>query len=259
MLLTPQFNVMQFVTAAVVIGVRMSSLLVFTPFPGGAAAPPSVKAGLALALTALLYPVYGKSMPALMATNVVGLIGNEMLIGLLMGLSVTFIFEAAQVAGQVVGTQVGFSLVNIIDPMTQVDTPVMSTLHQLIVMLIFLRLDVHHWLLRGAANSFVYLPANSARVSGAAVETLLHDAGGIWLAAVEIAAPILFATLLADVTLGFIGKASPQLQVLFLSLPAKTMLALVVWVSALALWPSRFEIYFGNAVRSSEQLLHLAK
>jgi flagellar biosynthetic protein FliR len=236
----------------------MSSLLVFTPFPGGQAAPPQVKAGLAVALTALLYPVYGKTMPLLTSANVVGLIGNEMLIGLLMGLAVTFVFEAAQVAGQVVGTQVGFSLVNIFDPQTQVETPVMATLHQLLVLLIFLQLDVHHWLLRGAANSFTYLPANSARVSGAMVETLLHDAGGIWLAAVEIAAPILFATVMADVALGFIGKASPQLQVLFLSLPAKTMLAMVVWVSALALWPMRFETYFSGAVRNAEQLLHLA-
>jgi len=253
------FDLTQVVSAAIVIGVRMSALLTFTPFPGGTATPMSVKAGLALALTALLYPVYGHTIPSLAAENVIALIGNEMLIGLLLGLTVTFIFEAAQMAGQIVGMQVGFSLVNIIDPQTQVDTPVLSTLHQLIVMLIFLQLNVHHWLLRGAANSFVYLPAGAARMSGAAVETLLRAAGGIWLAAVEIAAPILFATLLADVALGFIGKASPQLQILFLSLSVKTVLALVVWISAFGLWPGRFELYFGQAIHSSEQLLHLAR
>jgi len=237
----------------------MSALLTFTPFPGGSAVPMSIKAGLVLALTALLYPVYGGLIPSLAGVNVVGLIGNEMLIGLLIGLTVTFIFEAAQMAGQIVGMQVGFSLVNIIDPQTQVDTPVLSILHQTIVLLIFLHLNVHHWLLRGAANSFVYLPAGVVRLSGAVVETLLHEAAGIWLAAVQIAAPILFATLLADVALGFIGKASPQLQVLFLSLSVKTVLALLVWLSALALWPSRFEMYFGQAIRSSETILHLAR
>jgi len=248
----------QIVSAAVVIGVRMSALLTFTPFPGGAAAPMSIKAGLAMALTALLYPVYGHAIPSLAAANVVGLIGNEMLTGLLMGLTVTFIFDAAQMAGQIMGMQVGFSLVNIIDPQTQVDTPVLSTLHQLIVLLIFLQLNVHHWLLRGAANSFAYLPPGTARLSGIAVGTLLRGAGAIWLAAVEIATPVLFATLLADVALGFIGKASPQLQVLFLSMSVKTILTLVVWMSALALWPGQFELYFARAISTSEQLLHLA-
>lgn len=252
-------DLQQLVIAGIGVGVRVSALLTFTPFPGGSAVPVRIKAGLAIALTALLYPVYAPSMPNVTSENCVRLIGSEVMIGLLTGLTVTFIFEAAQMAGQIMGMQVGFSLVNIIDPQTQVDTPVLSTLHQIIVLLIFLRLDVHHWLLRGAASSFTYLPVGAAKLSGTVVDLLLHGAGGIWLAAVQIAAPILFATLLADIALGFIGKASPQLQVLFLSMSLKTLLALMVWASALALWPSRFELYFGQAISRSEQLLHLAK
>ena len=249
----------QLVTAAVVIGVRISALLTFTSFPGGAAVPMSIKAGLALALTALLFPVYSRSLPALGGLNIVGLIGNELMIGLLTGLTVTFIFEAAQMAGQVTGMQVGFSLVNIIDPQTQVDTPVLSTLHQTIALLIFLRLNVHHWLLRGAANSFAYLPPGSMRFSGAVVQMLLHQASGIWLAAVQIAAPVLFATLLVDVAMGFIGKSSPQLQVLLLGFPIKTAVALLAWIGALALWPGRFESYFVEAIHGSEGMLHLVR
>ena len=253
------FDLTQLVTAVVVVGVRISALLTFTPFPGSPSVPVSLKAGLALALTALLYPVYGTSIPALGSANAVGLIASELGIGLLMGLTITFIFEAAQMAGHLMGMQVGFSLVNIIDPQTQVDTPVLSTLHQLIVILIFLRLDVHHWLLRGAAKSFEYLPPGQVRVSGAVVNALLHGAGGIWLAAVEIAAPVLFATMLADVGLAFIGKASPQFHIMLLGMPLKTILASAIWIAALALWPGRFEVYFGQAVGASERLLHLAR
>jgi len=247
----------QFGEAAVTVGVRVASLLLFTPFPGGAAVPPRIKAGLTLAITILLYPIVPRTTEGL--PNVAGLVAGEMAVGLLLGLSVTIVFEAAQVAGQIAGMQVGFALVNIIDPQTQVDTPVLSTFHQLIVLLIFLQLNVDHWLLRGAANSFHYLPPGRVHLSGMAVTTLLHAAAGIWMAAVEIAAPILFATLLADVAMGFIGKASPQLQILFLGLSVKTILAIVVWTSALWLWPSRFESYFGRAISNSEQLLHLAR
>ena len=63
---------------------------------------------------------------------------SEALVGLLIGLAVQFVFEAAQFAGQVMGMQVGFGLVNILDPNTQVDTPVLAVFSQTIVMLIFL-------------------------------------------------------------------------------------------------------------------------
>jgi flagellar biosynthesis protein FliR len=238
---------------------RMSALLVFTPFPGGAAVPAQIKAGFAIALTALLYPVYGGTAMHVKSGETIGVVASELIVGLLLGITVAFIFEAAQMAGSIMGMQVGFSLVNIIDPQTQVETPVLSTLHQILVLLIFLQLNVHHWVLRGAAASFTYLPVGTARLTGSAVKTLLHDASGIWLAAVQIAAPILFATMLADVTLGFLGKASPQLPVLFLGLSVKTILALTVWIGALAFWPSRFEGYFGHAVRTGEQLLQLAR
>ena len=91
---------------------------------------------------------------------------SEALIGMLIGLAIQFVFEAAQFAGQVMGMQVGFGLVNILDPITQVDTPVLAVFSQTIVMLIFLQMDVHHWLLRGLASSFGYLPAGAALASG---------------------------------------------------------------------------------------------
>ena len=68
-----------------------------------------------------------------------------------MGLAVQFVFEAAQFAGQVMGMQVGFGLVNILDPNTQVDTPVLAVFSQTIAMLIFLQLGVHRWLMRALA------------------------------------------------------------------------------------------------------------
>ena len=57
--------------------------------------------------------------------------------------------------------QAGFSLVSILDPQTQADSPVISTFIQLITLVIFLQLNVHHWLLRGLAASFAYLPPGS--------------------------------------------------------------------------------------------------
>ena len=245
--------------AAVFVGARIAGLLTFAPFLGSAAIPMRIKAGLALTLTYLLFPVCAPKPVSYSSATWLQIAATELLIGLLMGLAVSFVFEAAQLAGQVIGLQIGFSLVNVMDPQTQVDTPVVSTFYQLIALLIFLQLNVHHWLLRAVANSFGYLPPGSSLPAGALTDVVLHAAGGIFLTGVQIAAPVLFGTLMVDVALGFIGKASPQLPVLFLGLSIKALLGFTIMSATLALWPGRFERYFAHSISLAEQLLHLAK
>jgi flagellar biosynthetic protein FliR len=180
-------------------------------------------------------------------------------VGLLLGLTLTFVFEGAEMAGQILGFQLGYSLANVIDPQTQVDTPVLSVFHQAVVLLLFLQLGVHRWLLRGLAKSFEYLPPGAASPTPAAMEELLHVAGAMLVIAVQMAAPALIATLLADITLGLIGKASPQLPVLFLGLSVKALVGFLVLASALRYWPALMDRYFLRALQTMEHLLHLVR
>jgi len=253
------FELDHVVLAASCVGVRVAGLLVFTPFLGSGAISPRIKAGLVLMLTALLYPVCGPREISLRPGGVLQVVLAEALVGILLGLAAQFVFEAAEFAGQFMGMQVGFGLVNIIDPTTQVDTPVLAVFSQTIVMLIFLQLGVHRWVVRGLASSFVYLPVGAALPTGEMTRTLLHAAGGIWLAGVQIAAPALVATLLADFVLGFLGKASPQLPVLFLGLSVKSMVGVLMLALSLRYWPVILERYFTSAIHGSERLLQLAR
>lgn len=162
-------------------------------------------------------------------------------------------------AGQILGIQIGYSLATVFDPQTQADLPVLSEFHQLAALLIFLDLDVHHWLMRALLRSFTYLPPASFSLSLAPVSALLHAAGGIFLAAVQIAAPSLVATLVVDVALGFLGKASPQLPVLFVGIAVKNLVGLSVMLAAIAWWPGVFGGYFERGIEFAENLLHLAR
>ena len=96
-------------------------------------------------------------------------------------------------------------------------------------------------------------------VGGDLTKQLLHAASGIWLAGVQIAAPALLATLLCDLVLGFLGKASPQLPVLFLGLSLKSMVGLALLGLSLKYWPGLFEHYFTTAIHWAERLLHLTR
>jgi flagellar biosynthetic protein FliR len=153
----------------------------------------------------------------------------------------------------------GYSLVNILDPQTQVDTTVIALFYQSIVMLLFLRMDVHYWLLRAVANSFVYLPAGTTHLSALFTMAIVKTVGSIFGLGIQIAAPVLSATLVADVVLGLLGKASPQLPLMLLGPAVKSLLGLVVLIATLKYWPDLFHRLFTNAMENSERILHLAR
>jgi flagellar biosynthetic protein FliR len=249
----------QLLAAAVFIGARVSGLMVFCPFLGSSAIPMPLRASLTLLITALLYPLHGPMQLNLDSWQWVGVVLSEVMIGLVLGLAANFMMEAPMMAGQILGVQMGYSLATLFDPQTNADTPVLSEFHRLAALLIFLQLDVHHWLLRAVVKSFAYLPAGAAPVSLTAVAGLLHAAGGIFLAGVQIAAPGLAATLVADVALGFLGKASPQLPVLFIGLAVKNLLGLAILTAVVAYWPHMFADRFAQSVALGERLLHLSR
>jgi flagellar biosynthetic protein FliR len=248
----------QILYRALPIGLRVGGLMSFAPFLGSISIPLRIKAGFTLVLTALLYPVLSAPHMVLNPSGWTRLALGEMTLGLALGLCLQFVLEGAQLAGQIAGFQLAFSLVNVIDPQTNVDTPVLSIFHQLFALLLFLQMNIHHWLLRGLAKSFEFVPVGSISISGDAMKELFRAAESMWLIGVEIATPILLATLLLDVTVGFLSKASPQMPAIFLGIPLKNLTGYLVLAVAAGFWPGVFEKHFTAALSWSERLLHLA-
>ena len=162
-------------------------------------------------------------------------------------------------AGQILSVQMGYSLINILDPQTLVDSTVVATFHQTIAMLIFLRLNVHFWILRALAHSYEYLPPSTGHFRPAFTSGALEAGASVFAIGVQIAAPVLAATLFADITLGLLGKASPQLPLLLLGPAVKSVLGLVILISAIKYWPDLFERLFLNAMVTADHLLHAAR
>jgi flagellar biosynthetic protein FliR len=208
-------------------------------------------------LVALLWPVVPVHAMQVSPLHWSGIALNELFIGIIIGLLLNFIFDAAQFAGQVLGMQMGFSLATMIDPQSQADSPVLSIFYQTMVLLIFFALDVHHWVLRALVSSFYYLPAGHSVLTFGRVQAVLHTASAIWVLGLQIAAPALMATVIADFVLAFIGKASPQLPVLFVGISVKSVLGMLIVIATMAAWPRFFSLQFANAIRWSEQTLHL--
>lgn len=248
----------QILGAIVTIGARLTGVVLFAPFFGSMAIPARVKAFLVVAMTALLYPMTSPKIPAMnIAQWPITMLG-ELIIGAGVGIASNLVFDGVQMAGQLLGIQMGYSLVNLMDPQTQVESTVMAQFHQTIAMLIFLQLNVQLWILRALTHSFDYLPPASMHLRGAFVTALLHAGASVFSTGIQIAAPVLSATLIADLALGILGKASPQLPLMLLGPAIKSILGILILISAIKYWPDQFERFFLQSTTLADHLLHLA-
>jgi flagellar biosynthetic protein FliR len=254
-----EISLIPILSSILVIGLRVSGLMIFAPFFGSASIPPRIKVVLVIAITALLYPVYSSRLQVMAMPNWTGLVVSETVIGVGMGIATNVVFEAAQLAGQVLSVQMGYSLVNILDPNTQVENTVVAFFHQSLAMLIFLALDVHLWILRAVARSFEYLPPGSAALNPLFAKAVLHEGAVVLDLGIQIAAPVLAATLLADIVLGLMGKASPQMPLMLLGPAIKSMLGVLVLTVTIQFWPQLFQRYFSESIAYTDRLLHLAR
>ena len=252
-------SLIQVIGALLTIGVRITGIMLFAPFFGSVVIPARVKAVLVLALTALLYPMVSASIPKIAISQWPMMVFSELLIGVSFGVVTNIVFDGVQMAGQVLSVQMGYSLVNILDPQTQVESTVVASFHQTIAMLIFLRLNVHFWILRAIVHSFEYLPPASGHFGASFTAEAVHGGAAVFSVGMQIAAPVLSATLLADIALGLLGKASPQLPLMLLGPAVKSILGLLILISALKYWPNLFEHLFLTSVEQGDHLLHLAQ
>lgn len=252
-----RLSALDLITGFLTITVRLSGLMLFAPFFGSVSVPPRVKAALVLALSALLYPMLSPALAHRDLSDWPMLVLGELLIGAALGIATNLVFDAVQMAGQVLSVQMGYSLVNILDPQTQVDSTVMSLFHQTIALLIFLRLDVHLWLLKAITRSFTVLPPGHMHLSAAFTTTLLRGAGSVFALGVHMAAPVLSATFLTDVILGLLGRASPQAPLMLLGPAVKSVLGLALLFATLRYWPTMLERFFASSMELSDHLLQL--
>lgn len=245
-------------TKLLFIGIRVSLVVLFLPFFGSGGIPNRIKAALTIALTACLYPAYMPPAASLVNVNWLSVFFGETLIGLALGLSVQFVFEAVEFAGGLCGVQLGYSLETLIDPLSKAQSPVIATFYNMIAILIFLQLNVHHWVLRALAESFDYLPPGTI-INGHAMAAELIRASGVMLSTgIQIAAPIMLAAFMIDIALGFVGRAAPQIPVMLVGISVKDLVGLTMLGSTLAFWPRQLEAHFAAAIRTGEHLIRLA-
>jgi len=164
-------------------------------------------------------------------------IGSEMAFGLALGMVVSFVFIAAQWAGEIIGQQMGLNISEVLDPQFGGGGSLVGDLYFMLTMMTFLSpvVNGHHALIKGVRMSFDALPLMTASVNTDLLELLIGLFQSSAALAVQLAAPMLMTMLIVDLALGCIGKAMPQMNVMAMGLSIRSMLGVVVLVLGLRL------------------------
>lgn len=247
----------RFLSAMVLVIIRLSGLVVFAPVFSSEAIPSRVKVLFVLTTAIVLAPIVSALPLAQPGLGVVPIVG-ELSVGLMFGLGLSMVNEIFLFAGQVLGFQFSFSLVNLLDPNSSVQTPLMGQLLSLMATVVLVVAGLHRTMLLAVIHSFVDLPIGSVRFESHAGQLLVKLMAGVFFAAIQLASPVLAVTLLAEVCVALLGKISPQLPAMIISVPVKTLLGYTVLLSALALWPSFIESHFLSILNSIELLVRQA-
>jgi flagellar biosynthesis protein FliR len=234
--------------------VRVSGVVMFAPLFSSAAFPVRTKAVFAGAVAFLLTPVVAALPQASAEISFAALLG-ELAVGLVYGLTLALLSEMLLFAGQIVGLQFSFSLVNLMDPTTNTQTPLMGELFQLMGTLVVIAAGLDRILLASVVRSFRAVPLGHFALTQASAAGIVRAAAGIFLAGVELAAPVLAATMLVEIAISLMGKLSPQLPVMNLTVPVKTITGLLILAGSLALWPRFVEARFASLLDFAERLI----
>ena len=243
-----------FLSAMVLAMIRVSGMVVFAPFFSSTALPVRAKAVFVLAVAFLLAPLVA-SLPNAHAEIGFAAILGELAVGLVYGLALAMLNEMLLFAGQIAGMQFSFSLVNLMDPSSPIETPLLGTLFQMAGTLVVISAGLDRILLASMMRSFRAAPLGSYAMTPATGLAMVQAASGVFAAALELAAPVLAATLLVEISTALMGKLSPQLPVMFLSVPMKQITGFVVLGGSLALWARFIEARFGGLLDMAERLV----
>lgn len=226
---------------------RIASLIMVLPFFGYNSIPVQVRMALAFVVTVVLFPVHPEMQLAL-APGVISFFGavlREVVIGLAIGLSATFLFYGVEFAGHVIGHTMGFSIINVIDPQSQGQIPLLGQLFNLFVLMLFLVLGGHHFLLLAIDESFVRIPIGAGTFNPLLVEGFARMSADIFLVGVKFGAPVLVAIMVAEFALGFLARTVPQMNVWILGFPLKIGIGLFLMALSLPMFAYIFTKQMG--------------
>lgn len=208
---------------------RFTGLFLIAPIFSHSSVPHPVKLGLALITTVVVSPLL-PPLPTvpLFSWASVGIIAEQILIGVTIGLIVQVVFAAIQAAGEYIGLQMGLAFATFFSPDSGANTMILSRVFYAFAILMFAAIDGHLLMVEVLVRSFDFLPIGTLGVNASVFEHVARFGTVVFSSGILLALPVFGALLIVNLTLGILNRSAPQLTVFSVGFPMSLTLGLVL-------------------------------
>jgi flagellar biosynthetic protein FliR len=212
---------------------RMGGLVMTAPVFSSHRVPPQLRAAISVIMTMIVFPLV-KPMPIESSIINFGLlVVNEVIIGLVLGFTANMIFMVIQVAGELQDTQIGFGFAGVVDPNMGQSSAIIGQLQMIMMWIIFVTANGHHFLLKAVAESFVLIPPGLGAFNVEGVNRMVAISAEMLMLAIKIGAPVVAAVLVADMAMGVLQRTAPQLNLMAVGFQVKIAVGVAVLILAM--------------------------
>lgn len=259
-----KYNFQQILLAGGLLASRVLGMIFLAPFLGGKLVPNQVKVGIALALGVAVFPyvINLQSMDALFLTpslyplsmRMIGYITKEVFIGTILGFIILTIWHGTEMVGRFVDTARGSAMGTAAVPQMKAQASTLGSLYYQLLLLVFLVLDGHLIFIEYFGRSFILIPIYGVPRFDAGMwpffDMLIKLTAQLFTVAIALSAPVMIAIFVTDVCMGLFNKVAPQINVLFLMMPFKAVLGILISMIALLMFVQESEKMMGDVLGS---------
>ncbi|MDP2828822.1 MAG: flagellar biosynthetic protein FliR [Sulfuricellaceae bacterium] len=240
--------------------VRVLALVASSPILGNPVIPRSAKIALSIALTLVIAPTLDP-LPQIDPGSLAGLLilAQQIIIGVAMGLAMRVVFVAVDMAGNMIGLQMGLGFATLFDPINSAQVPVLSQFLGLLFTLVFLSLNGHLLMIEVLADSFRLFPISAEPSSAQAWRLLANWGSEIFYYGLLMALPMIAALLIANLSIGIMTRAAPQLNIFAVGFPITLAAGFMVLFVTVPFMLPLFERLMMDGVQTMLAVVQAAK
>jgi flagellar biosynthetic protein FliR len=211
---------------------RISAFFLVVPIFGWKSIPARIKVAMTLLVTIFFSIIIPFRIDAgkVSALEAILLLANEATYGLALGLIGAVLFATIKFSGRFIERQMGMALAQVMDPLTGERAQPLSSLFEMIFIIIFLSANGHHMFLFIISRSYEAFPAGSIPTMAVLSEGVIKAGSAMFIAGLKIAAPMLAAFILLLIVLAVLARVVPEMNILFISLPMRIGMGLLMTV-----------------------------
>ena len=259
------FSTVEAMVAFLLVFFRMTGMTLSAPLFSNDSFPMQLRIWVAFFLSLLVFPLVWAQTPEGIFTGVFRhpasaalAVAGEIAVGWVLGWTASIIVWVAQLAGHFIGQDIGLSLGDVFDPISESNSSPIALFFFTLALLAFVLMDGHHQVILAVARSFQVAPPGSFPLTSETSLFLVRDLGGeIWRTGLQLALPSMVALLIVTVAMAVLARAVPEMNVFILGFAVRIVVGFLSFLVVLPLVPEVFGKVMEVTSSSLERLLTL--